>query len=177
MEFSPDGTRLAVGYDDTTAVSVLSAKDLKLLFAPDTSGLAGGNLAGVAWSADGRFLWAGGMHADAQGVNTLVRWADGDRGARSTMPTTTNTIMYLQAFGAGIVVANADPAFSIVAADRKRVLFRGPEQPDLRDQEKVFAVAQDGRSVRFGLEVGGKKPVRFDLAQRRVKLDAASIAP
>ena len=116
---------------------MLSAKDLKPLFAPDTSGLADGNLMSVAWSADGKSLWAGGMHGDAQAVRPLVRWADGGRGAWSTLPTTTNTIMNLKAFGAGIAVANADPAFSIVAADGKRVLFRGPEQADLRDAVRV----------------------------------------
>jgi hypothetical protein len=66
----------------------------------------------------------------------------------------------------------APTPFSIVAADGKRVLFRGPEQADLRDQENVFAVAEDGHSVRFGLEQWGKHPVRFDLAERRVEVDA-----
>ena len=37
----------------------------------------------------------------------------------------------------------------------------------------MFAVAKDGRSARFGLELWGKQPVRFDLEQRRVEVDAA----
>lgn len=63
VAFAPDGSRLAVGYDDTTRVDVLAGTDLAPLFTPDTSGVATGNFYAVAWSADGRTLVAGGRYA------------------------------------------------------------------------------------------------------------------
>jgi hypothetical protein len=80
--------------------------------------------------------------------------------------------MDLEALPAGPAVANGDAAISLVGADGAFVTLRGPAQPDLRGQEKVFAVSKDGRSVRFGLEPWGEQPLRFDLAGRAVTTDA-----
>ena len=62
LAFSPAGDRLAVGYDDTTAVSLVDGHTLTPLPGPDTRGLDNGNLASVAWSADGATLYAGGTY-------------------------------------------------------------------------------------------------------------------
>ena len=56
----PQGGKLAIGFNDTTAVEVYDARTLKRLYAADTSGISGGNLSKVAWSADGARLYAGG---------------------------------------------------------------------------------------------------------------------
>ena len=61
LAFSPDGARLAVGYDDSTAVRLFDGHSLEPLPAPDTSGLDNGDLSTVAWSADGATLFAGGQ--------------------------------------------------------------------------------------------------------------------
>ncbi|MDJ0861010.1 MAG: hypothetical protein QNJ82_02095 [Gammaproteobacteria bacterium] len=55
--FSPDGERIAVGFDNTTAVNVLSDRDLALLYSPDTSEVDNGDVSSVAWSRDGRYLY------------------------------------------------------------------------------------------------------------------------
>ena len=62
IAFSPDGTKLAVGYDDTTAVDLLDGHTLATLPAPDTAGVDNGDLSKVAWSADGETLFAGGSY-------------------------------------------------------------------------------------------------------------------
>ena len=56
----PQGAKLAVGFYDTAAVEVYDAASLKRLYAADTSGISGGSLNAVAWSADGARLYAGG---------------------------------------------------------------------------------------------------------------------
>jgi WD40 repeat protein len=58
--FSPDGQRVAVGYEDGTAVDLLSGKDLAFARAADTSGVEGESRQSTGWSADGRYLFAGG---------------------------------------------------------------------------------------------------------------------
>ena len=62
IAFSPDGSKLAVGYDDTTAVDLLDGHSLAPLPGPDTTGIDNGNLSTVAWSADGATLYAAGRY-------------------------------------------------------------------------------------------------------------------
>lgn len=56
--FSPDGKQIAVGFNDTTTVNVLDGHSLAFLYAP-TRDVDNGNLPIVAWSRDGRYLYAG----------------------------------------------------------------------------------------------------------------------
>src|ERR1017187_5216915 len=65
VRFSPDGTRIAIGFavGNPTLVSVLSARDLHVLYNADTRDIPSEklqNLNQLAWSSDGRFLFAGG---------------------------------------------------------------------------------------------------------------------
>jgi len=63
LAFSPDGSRLAVGFIDKLRVEVLEARGMTLqpAFSADCTG-ASMDLDRVAWSSDGRFLYAGGMY-------------------------------------------------------------------------------------------------------------------
>ncbi len=78
VAFHPAGDRIAVGFTDSTAVSVLEAKRLTRLYAADTSRIDNGSLSSVAWSSDGSFrsvawssdgsfLFAGGVYDDGSG--------------------------------------------------------------------------------------------------------------
>ncbi|MBC8143085.1 MAG: WD40 repeat domain-containing protein, partial [Armatimonadetes bacterium] len=91
VRFSPDGTRLAIGYDDTFAISVLSATNLAPRPAPNVSGVTNGDSGTVCWSADGRFLYAGGKANKASGQYFLRRWSDGGAGAFVDLPAADNT--------------------------------------------------------------------------------------
>ncbi|GGG41830.1 hypothetical protein GCM10010964_31660 [Caldovatus sediminis] len=54
IAWSPDGTLLAVGFEDRLRVEVLAASDLRGVLAPDVAGLRGEGLPAVAWASDGR---------------------------------------------------------------------------------------------------------------------------
>jgi WD40 repeat protein len=56
--FSPDGSRVAVGFDDIPKVVVLSGSDLTQIFEANIAGV-GMAISSVGWSRDGRFLFAG----------------------------------------------------------------------------------------------------------------------
>ena len=104
--FSPGGKRIAVGFEDTTAVNVLSGRDVSFLFAPDTAGVGNGNLSTVAWSADGAVLFAGGRY-DVAGTNPIRRWADAVRGSAKDLSGPLNTIMDIRPLSDGRTVYGA----------------------------------------------------------------------
>ncbi len=81
LAFSPDGSRLAVGFIDKLRVEVLEAKGMTLqpAFSADCTG-ASMDLDRVAWSSDGRFLYAGGMY-NSKLAWIIRKWADAGRGS------------------------------------------------------------------------------------------------
>jgi hypothetical protein len=94
VRFSPDGSRLAVGYFDMSHVDVLSVPSLQTLFIPDT-GPGNWKMWSVAWSADGGTLFAGAC-LGISGDNPIRSWTDGGRGpAKDKDVGATNNIMDL----------------------------------------------------------------------------------
>ncbi|MGO9171268.1 MAG: TIR domain-containing protein [Rhodomicrobium sp.] len=161
----PDGTKLAVGFTDVTAVEVYDSRTLKRLYAADTSGISGGDLGGVAWSADGARLYAGGRHQSSDGGLPLLIWQDAGRGRRSEAPLSQNAIVQLLPCGDGIAAGAQDPAFGLVAADGTKRVWQEGVTADMRGKLRdAFTLSADGARVRFGLGVGAASPVLFDLA-------------
>ncbi|HEX5709007.1 MAG TPA: caspase family protein, partial [Pyrinomonadaceae bacterium] len=177
VAFSPDGSRLAVGFHDTTKVEVLSSRDLSPLHAPDTSDVGNGNLSSVAWSADGRTLYAGGKAYDASG-NTFIRvWSGGGRGAHRDVRAASDTIMHLLPLrGGGVAYGTFDPAFGVIDAGGSRTLFAEAAVADYRALLQDFLLAPDGAGVRFGYEVFGGSPARFSLAGRTLDPSPSAVA-
>ena len=163
----PKGGKLAVGFEDTTAVEVYDAASLKRLYAASTDGISGGDLGSVAWSADGARLYAGGRAGKTP--ETVLIWQDEGRGKRAEAPLSQDAIMQLLPCGAGIAAGAADPAFGLIAADGGKRVWREGVTADMGGKKRdAFAIAADGRSVRFGLGQGAEAPVLFDLAAFRL---------
>ena len=175
LAFHPAGDRLAVGYADTPAVSLLDAATLGPLPAPDTAGLAGGSLVSVAWSADGAALFAGGRYGSPG--TPVIAWADAGAGARRSLAASASMIMSLVPLADGdLLVAAQDPYLARLAPfddDGGTPRWRhGPPQADLRGQHKTLAVGADGGVVDFGYDMFGEAPARFDVAGLALTLPA-----
>jgi WD40 repeat protein len=171
VAFSPDGSRIAVGYADSTRVDVLDGQTLELLFAADTTGIENGNLGRVVWSADGRFLHAGGRWGHGADV-LLRRWADGGRGAYKDIALSQSTIMELRPLANGRLAFGAqDPTLGVLGPDGEILWRQDPATADFRVQENQFTTSADGKRVAFGFEPFGKSPAAFDLAARRLTVD------
>ncbi|SEM18405.1 WD domain-containing protein, G-beta repeat-containing protein [Syntrophus gentianae] len=171
--FSPDGTKIAVGYNDSTRVDVFSGTDLSYLFSPDTSGIGinDGNLMAVAWSTDGS-LYAGGKYW--RDGCPILRWADGGKGSRQDLPAAGNTIMEILPLREGRMVFGAgDPALGILDSAGNRTHYRGSEIGDFRDTLGRFLASYDGTTVQFGFDPFGKSPARFSIAKRLLTPDPA----
>lgn len=183
--FSPDASRIAVGFHDSTAVSVLSGKDLGFLDAPNTSQVNNGNLSKVAWSADGKRLYAAGRFAQSE-LNPIVVWPQAGRGTPQFWPTSTDTIMDLQALAKGRLVFGAqDPAWGVLDTEGKRLVGGDAPIVDHRDNMSSLRLARDGGTVEFHFDVWAngqwqRRPARFDLRERRRALEvspASTLAP
>ena len=163
--FSPDGRRIAVGFDDSTTVNVLDGHNLSLTYSPNTHGIDNGNLGRVAWSTDGHRLFAGGRYDRADGIGLVLSWDDAGRGSRQAHPVASNTLMDLHPLpDGGLAIGTADPAWVVLDTDGSERLARRPATPDLRKKlGEHFSLSTDATRLRFGLDFGGTQPVLFDL--------------
>jgi WD40 repeat protein len=181
VRFAPDGSKVAVGYDDSARVDVLDGDSLEGLYQPDTTGVGNGNLITVAWSADGSALFAGGMWDGGGGVRPIRRWAEGGRGPHQDLAAAGDTIMDLAPLAdGGVVFGTADPAWGVFTAGGKRARFVAGEIADYRGLLKGFLAATAGDVVGFAYEAVGKSPARFSVAERRLEMGAgggASLQP
>jgi WD40 repeat protein len=169
VSFSPDGSKIAVAFNDSTKLDILSSKDLSYLFSPDTSAVDNGTLVNVAWSSDGAYLYAGGRF-QKDGC-PIVKWADGGKGNSTFLKGADNTIMHIIPLRkGGLVFGAADPALGRIDKADKQVFFQGPAIADLRGNLAGFLVSQDAKTVRFGYEYGGKIPAQFSFDKRVIEL-------
>ncbi|HLL72221.1 MAG TPA: caspase family protein [Pyrinomonadaceae bacterium] len=169
VNFSPDGSHVAIGFADSTRLAVLSGHDLSLLYTPDTSGVNNGNLGRVAWSADGRTLYAGGGAQDANNRVFIRAWSGGGRGSYRDVAAAANTIFHILPLRlGGIAYGAGDPAFGALDAANTRVLFTSAALADYRALQQGFFLSPDGTGLGFAYELFGKSPARFSLADRRL---------
>ena len=164
LRFSPDAARIAVGFADAPVVSVVSARDLGLLFHPDIGSPSGqASFSTVVWSSDGARLYAGGDHGGA-GRNTLYRWDAAGRGERERIALTDQRISEIQQLpGGDIAYAAEDPGFGVLGGDGKVRLWRGPDVADFSAAGGALLAAPDGALVRIPLERGSARSAFFSV--------------
>ena len=180
--FSPDGRRIAVGFDDSTAVSVVSGEDLKLRYRVDTRGADNGDLSKVAWSADGETLYAAGRNSLDDGQHPVRAWPQQGRGPRQTWPVATSTVFDLQPLSDGrLVYAAADPAWGVLDAHGHRLVQQSPPILDHGGNYDEFRLSAAGDVVEFE-QVTWREGrwqaslARFDLAARRLERGVSPLA-
>jgi WD40 repeat protein len=173
--YAPDGQRIAVGFDDTAAVNVLDGEDLRLLAAPETGGV-NGDLSKVAWSRDGRALFAAGQ-AQQNDQFFIRRWAILDNATTpQDWPVASNTIMDLTPLPDGrLVFGSQGPAWGVLTATGQHVLYHAPAVADFRNNWEGFTLAHDAAQMRFGYEAFGKSPALFDSASRSLSMVTANL--
>ena len=178
ISFSPDGSRIAVGYADTPKVDVLSSDDLEKLYSAYTGDFSRCNFGSVTFSSDGSYLYAGGTCNklfDVEWKDIIRRWYRAGKGSYIDIPVSTDTIIHILPLkSGGVVFGSMEPSFGIVDAGGRLAIYKGNEIADLRDQYDEFQVSYDGSFIRFGYEQWGKSPVVFD-AEKREFVDESSV--
>lgn len=148
--FSPDGRRIAVGFEDSTAVSVVSGTDLSLLRALDTRALDQGDLSTVAWSADGLRLYAAGRSQLADGRFPIRVFDPASGRPTGSWPVSADTIMDLRPLADGrLVFSGAGPAWGIVDRGGRVEQDQRPPILDYRSQFDAFRLNTAGDRLAF----------------------------
>jgi len=114
IAFSPDGNKLAVGYEDSPIIEVFSGKNLKLLFKPDLGEMnENGGIDIIAFSADGNYLYGGGSYAqyiNGQWWRVVRWWTNAGVGDYTDYPACRNAVMDIKALpGGDILIGGAQP--------------------------------------------------------------------
>ena len=173
--FSPDGRFIAVGFADGTVVQVLDADTLAEVARPATTGVDNGNLGNLAWSADGRYLLAGGYWI-VGGKCPVRRWPVDEWSRYEDLPLAGNTVTDLVPLpGGGVLFAAGDPAWGIIDPAFRIQQRQDGEIADLRGPDQL-RLSADARRVRFGFQNGGEYSRSFDLASRSLGADVPELA-
>ena len=169
VKFSPDGNKIAVGFEDTTNVNILSANDSSLLYSPDTGDVRNGDLGRVAWSGDGNTLYAGGGY-QASGNRLIRGWRDGGRGKFFDATASTSTILDIQPLrNGGVIYGAGEPSWGVIDKNGRRSKFVTSSIADYRELLDNFRLSPDAMTVGFGYKPFGKEPVRFSIANKKLE--------
>ena len=178
VAFSPEGDKLAVGFGDTKNINVLAAKDLSLLYSPSTEDvkLAGSAFDEVAWSFDGKSLFAAGRIGLVQ--NNIVtfairRYDNAGKGKFVDVSAAGQTVTALRPLKIGpVLYAAGDPLWGVLENDKTRLF----EAPTVDMHSTLFLVSDDAGTIQFSTLPGDRATVRFHAAQRKMEAGIADNA-
>jgi WD40 repeat protein len=166
--FSPDGTRVAVGYGDISDVTILSGSSLTQLFKPDISG----EMATVGWSQDGLFLFAGGRWGSVNG-HPVRRWSNAGRGAFVDILAGSDTITGIRSLKTGAMLLAYAIGFGLITPEATAIELQSVGSLNLRSGRGPLRTSTDGGAVQVDSwqPTGTWRSYRFTLARRVVEID------
>jgi len=161
VAFSPDGDQLAIGDRQQPTVHVLDTRKLK--FDPDLRGapLTAGGLGIVAYSPNGKTLFASGRYTDKTGQVFVRRFTLGAHPAATDLKATYQLVTDLLALDDGLIVTTADPGIMRLDAGGHLTASVATGHADFRAAGgDALLVSQDGATIDMPGTDG--KRVRFD---------------
>jgi WD40 repeat protein len=174
----PSDTRLAVGYLEGPAVTLIDARSLKVIGKAETADIKKDEaLTNVAWTASGTLMAGGGFSIDVDGKwkNALRRFTPDGAKAGDDLPLSDNTITALTPCGDGLAYVAADPRFGLIGADGTVSDLHGPVTSEMRGKKgNALTVSENGLGVRFGRDYRDGAPVLFDVLGARL-IDAPDV--
>ena len=166
VSFSPDGKKIAVGFADSHQVSVVSGRDLSLLYAPATTDIAEGTFNSVAWSDNGQFLFGAGS-VRVKGMHPIRKWSQEGRGSSEDFLTAKNTILSLATLkNGGVAFGAAGASFGWLNDENLPMFINQAALADFRDNHQGLLLSPDGSVVQFAYEQFGKEPAQFSIDTR-----------
>jgi WD40 repeat protein len=196
--FSPDGTRIAVGYEGGSShIAIASAHTLEPMAQPNLSGgvLRGsGDFSQVAWSPDGKYVYgAGKFRAEIQPSHSLEgqprevygirRWTPAT-GSFTDLSTGGNIVRRQEIVALCPLPKNA-LAFAAADGFLARVNTQGeftlplPSTAELWDQsgKHPLALTADGCAVRFSYTSSGSDTAVFSVSTSTLQVERPAAHP
>ncbi len=168
IAWSPDGNQLAIGLQDAPRALVLSATTLEVLRTLDAGN--SGNLGRVAWSHDGKDLYAAGS-VTRNGRFAVFAFAGS--GPAREIGSFANTVTGLATNAGGLLASSAEPAWTAFDRAGSERFMVGARSGDFRDAGAALRVSQDGQVVAFPMLMGGKESVVFDASKAELRSASA----
>ena len=139
VRFSPDDSRIALGYFDAARVDIFSAETLRLLESPlaGTTRSRMPRLMAVDWSPDGRYFYAAGNFGQ-RGKNVIIRWPSDNFHAPDYVPVKWTIIRNLLALRDGnLLYGGVSGDMALIEASGEGNLCE-ESQPRLPHEQNVF---------------------------------------
>ncbi len=150
VQFSPDGLRLAVGFDAEPIVAILQTKTLlveRVLRLPESDGQSGLHV--VDWSSDGRAIYTGGQPTDPRNAR-IYRWAADGSALPTLIVTTTRRVSDLRRLATGgFAFSSGQPEVGVVGADGALRWRQSSQTLDSGQTNDLFAIDWTGARVGF----------------------------
>lgn len=166
VKFSPDGKTLALGYVDSSQVSVLSSTDLTYVDGFRNSEIKG-DFSSVAWSEDGKYLYGAGTFIgkdDSEGLYRVRRWDKSGNAEDLSMDDSVSTVMSIAiARGLGLALVTADATMGMLSSDRWS--GKQSETTNYKGEDRRLWLSPDGE--RLFIESGdSRQGALFNLRDR-----------
>jgi WD40 repeat protein len=171
VRFSPDGSRIAVGYLETLRVDVFSTADLKLLATPAVARTQARRpqLFSVAWSRDGRYLYGAGFFLQ-NGSNVIVRWPVEDFQAPTYLPVLKGLIRNILTLrDGGVVYGGVNGDLGLIDKSGKEIYAKSPNLDHF--SHTAFSISPDAATVKFDFLQEGGAPAQFSVESKRLELN------
>lgn len=173
LAFSPDGTLLAVGYDDSAQLQVLDANTLLVKYEPDISdaNVVPSHLEMVAFSADGTQLAAGHGYqkiTDGDWWRQVRIWDDAGRGAYGDCKASKNSILDIKPLPyGGFVYVGAMPDWGVITEAKELIQYQQAAVQAFNAIDKShFRLGLGGEEV--GVKPYAEKELYFNVPTRQL---------
>ena len=173
IAFSPDGSKIAVGYDDSNTLQVFDGKTLELLYKPDVKGTNAKNiLEMVCWSKMGNILYSGGFYRkkiDGKYKNIIRKYFDGGNGRYQDIHLDNVTIMDIKPLSDGsIIYGSTEPDFGRIDSNGKQVFLNKGHILSFSNYQCDFLKLNENAST-IGFMPIDMKAMIFDINERDLK--------
>ncbi|MCX6258344.1 MAG: caspase family protein [Bacteroidia bacterium] len=173
IAFSYNGSLLAVGYVDSPNLEVLDAISLNTLYRPDVSGTDNINkLESVSFSADGKYLYAGGEFGseDKNGIllSKIRRWDDAGKGKFVDITACANSILDIKPLpDNAMIFCGYYPDFGRLSTNGTIEFYKAGEINTFTSSDKShFTISTNGSAV--GFTSYGKSALVFSVNETKL---------
>jgi WD40 repeat protein/uncharacterized protein (DUF2164 family) len=181
LSFSPDGQKLAIGYNQSPVIQVLNGQTLAPLYEPDITkaNTQTDRLFNLTFSKDGQYLYAGGVYQsvyEGKWKQVMRKWSDAGQGSYVDMPVGSNTIMDVKAYPTGgVIFAGSEPEFGKVNPNDELGFYHKGEINSYRSPDNShFKLNETGDEIGFTPFRG--EPLTFSVLNKSI-VSAESESP